>query len=101
MFNVTGVDAVLVQRNRTENNDVYDDENKQSVTIQITPINADMAIKYGTYTIPQATHYFVTKGNVDVKEGDELEYDNQTYSIIGVNDNWIWNHLANIVLVVK
>ena len=38
---------------------------------------------------------------VIVKEGDELIIGDHTYSILDIQDNWIWNKVANIILAVK
>lgn len=100
MFNVNGFQATLIQNNRNESS-VYDDQDKQEIEIKVCPYNADMSIRFGTYTVPEAKGYFIVKHNVDVKEGDQLIVDNRTFSIIDVKDNWIWNKLANIILAVK
>lgn len=100
MFNVNGMRAILVQNNRGES-DYYDDQDKRQVKIKICPYNADMTVKFGTYTVPEAKGYFIVKGNTPVKEGDQLIFAGDTFSIIGVHDNWIWNKLANIIIAVK
>jgi hypothetical protein len=101
MFNVNGIPATLIQNNRNENDKYYDDQDKTQVSIVVCPYNADMSIKFGIYTIPEAKGYFIVKNNVDVKEGDQLIVGNRTFSIIDVHDNWIWNKVANIILAVK
>lgn len=102
MFNVNGFKATLVQNNRTTDElDYYDDQNKKQVEIKVCPYNVDQSIKFGEYTTPEATGYFITKANVDVEEGDELIINGHTYSILKVQDDWIWNKVANIILAVK
>jgi hypothetical protein len=102
MFNVNGFKATLVQNNRTTDElDYYDDQNKKQVEIKVCPYNVDQAIKFGEYTTPEATGYFITKANVEVQEGDELIINGHTYSILKVQDDWIWNKVANIILAVK
>ena len=100
MFNVNGLPAVLIQNNRNTNS-YYDDQDKQQVNIKVCPYNVDMAVKFGIYTVPEATGYFIVKGNTPVKEGDQLIIDGRTFSIIKVQDDWIWNKVANIILAVK
>lgn len=100
MFNVNGMVATLIQNNRTTS-EYYDDQDKIEVQIVVCPFNADQSVRFGEYTVPEATGYFIVKNNVDVKEGDELIFNNRKYSILKVQDNWIWNKIANIVLVVK
>ena len=101
MFNVNGFKATLIQNNRNDENSYYDDQDKQEVEIKVCPYNVDMTIKFGTYTTPEATGYFITKANVDVREGDQLVIDDRTFSILKVQDDWIWNKVANIILAVK
>ena len=100
MFNVNGLPAVLIQNNRNES-EYYDDQDKQEVNIKVCPYNVDMAIKFGINTVPEATGYFIIKAKTPVKEGDQLIIDGKTFSIIKVQDDWIWNKVANIILAVK
>jgi hypothetical protein len=102
MFNVNGFKATLVQNNRTTTSeDYYDDQNKQKIQIKVCPYNVDQAVKFGEYTTPEATGYYIVKFGIDVQEGDELIIQGHTYSILKVQDNWIWNKIANIILAVK
>ena len=102
MFNVNGFKATLVQNNRTTSDlDYYDDQDKKEIEIKVCPYNVDQTIKFGEYTTPEATGYFITKANVEVQEGDELIINGHTYSILKVQDDWIWNKVANIILAVK
>ena len=102
MFNVNGFKATLIQNNRTTTSeDYYDDQNKKEVEIKVCPYNVDQAVKFGINTVPEATGYFITKAKTDVKEGDELTIAGRTYSILKVQDDWIWNKVANIILAVK
>ena len=100
MFNVNGMPAILVKNNRNASN-VYDDQDKQEEQIVCCPYNVDQAVKFGIYTVPEATGYFVLKNTSDVREGDQLIFNNQEYSILKVQDNWIWNKLANYSVAVK
>lgn len=100
MFNMNGIEATLVQNNRNESS-VYDDDDKQELTIKVCPYNADMSVKFGVYTVPEAKGYFIVKGNTPVREGDQLIVGDRTFSIIEIKDNWIWNKVANIILAVK
>lgn len=102
MFNVNGFKATLVQNNRTtSNDDYYDDQDKKEIDIKVCPYNVDQSIRFGEYTTPEATGYFIVKAGTPVKEGDELIIDGRRYSILDVQDNWIWNKVANIILTVK
>lgn len=100
MFNVNGVAATLIQNNRTTSG-IYDDQDKTEIDIVVCPYNVDQAIQFGVYTIPEATGYFIVKNDVDVKEGDQVILNDKTYSVLKVQDNWLWNKIANIGLQVK
>ena len=100
MFNINGFQATLIQNNRNTSG-YYDDQDKQEVSIKVCPYNVDMSVRFGTYTLPEATGYFIVKGNTPVKEGDQLVIDGKTFSIIKCQDDWIWNKVANIILAVK
>ena len=101
MFNTNGFRATLIQNNRNDEASYYDDQDKQELEIKVCPYNADMSVKFGVYTIPEAKGYFIVKGNTPVKIGDQLIVGNDTFSIIDVKDDWIWNKVANIILAVK
>ena len=100
MFNVNGIPAVLIQNNRNESG-YYDDQDKQEVNIKVCPYNVDETDRFGTYTVPEATGYFIVKGNTPVREGDQIVIGDRTFSIIKCQDDWIWNKVANIILAVK
>lgn len=100
MFNVNGMKATLIQNNRNQSS-VYDDQDKQTVQIKVCPYNVDQSVKFGIYTVPEATGYFIVKANTPVEEGDQLVIGGRTYSILKVQDDWIWNKVANIILAVK
>lgn len=100
MFNVNPINATLIQHNRNESS-VYDDQDMIQVPIKICPYNVDQAIRYGTYTIPEATGYFICKSKVDVREGDQILLRGRKFTILEVKDNWLWNKVANIGLFVK
>ena len=101
MYNVNGIKASLVQYNRNNGDSIYDDKDQQTVDIVVCPYNVDQAVRFGVYTIPEATGYFIIKGNVDVREGDQIVFYDRTFTILQVNDNWLWNKIANISVAVK
>lgn len=100
MYNVNGIKAILIQNNRNES-EYYDDQDKQQVNIKVCPYSSNQSIKFGIDTVPEATGYFIVKSKVPVREGDQLIYDGETYSILKVKDNWIWNKKVNITIAVK
>lgn len=100
MFNVNGMSAKLIQNNRGTSS-IYDDQDKTEIDIKVCPYNVDQAVRFGIYTIPEATGYFIVKAGIDVKEGDQIIFNNKEYSVLKVQDNWLWNKVANISLAVK
>lgn len=101
MFLVNGFKAKLIQFNRNGTSLAYDDEDKQSVDIKLIPYNADDSIKFGTYSVPEATETFMIRRNVDVKEGDQIEYNNKVYTIQKVAERWIYNRIEYKLVYVK
>lgn len=101
MYNVNGKVATLVQFNRNDDENIYDDQDTKELDIIVCPYNVDQAVRFGIYTIPEATGYFIIKSKVDVREGDQLIFNNEKYTILKVQDNWIWNKIANISIAVK
>lgn len=100
MFNVNGIKAVLIQNNRNESN-YYDDQDKQEVDIVLCPYNADVSTKFGADTVEEAKGYFIVKASTPVKEGDQIRIGEDTFSVIALKDNWIWNKVANKTLAIK
>ena len=111
MYNVNGMKATLVQCNRNEFNAanesiyddeiIYDDQDKKEIEIVVCPFNVDMAIRYGINTIPEATGYFIIKNYVDIKEGDQIKFQGRIFTVLQIQDNWLWNKIANISIAVK
>lgn len=102
MYNVNGKVATLVQFNRTNDDEnIYDDQDTKELDIVVCPFNVDQAVRFGIYTVPEATGYFIIKSKVDVREGDQIIFNNEKYTILKVLDNWIWNKIANISIAVK
>ena len=100
MYNVNGIKATLIQNNRGVSS-VYDDQDKRSIPIVVCPYSVDQAVRFGIYTIPEATGYFIVKSKVNIKEGDQILLRGNTFSVLHVKDNWIWNKVANISVAVK
>jgi hypothetical protein len=101
MFLVNGHKAKLIQFNRNGESLAYDDEDKQSIEIKIIPYNMDDSINFGTYSVPEATGYFMIRRNIDVKEGDQIEYNNRIYTILKVAEKWIYNRIEYQMVFVK
>ena len=100
MFNTNGIKAVLIKNNRYESS-YYDDQDKEYEDVVVCPYNVDQSVRFGIGTVPEATGYFILKNTVDVQEGDQLQFNNNTYSILKVQDNWIWNKIVNYTVAVK
>lgn len=93
--------AQLIRKNRNTDY-VYDDEDvKESISLDVIPYNVDQAIRYGIYTVPEATGYFIIRHNADIREGDLITFNNRQYSVLKVIDNWIFNKIESIEVAVK
>ncbi len=102
MFNVNGIPAILVKNNRnTSVNAYYDDQDKQEENIVVCPYNADVSVVFGTDTVAKAKGYFIVKADTPVKEGDQIIIGGETFSVIELKDNWIFNKIVNKTLAIK
>jgi hypothetical protein len=104
MFNVNGMSATLIKHNRVVDGvstGIWDDEYTSTESIVICPYNQDVRVAFGVDTVPEAEGYFIVKNTTDIKEGDQIEFNGETYSVIKVKDNWIWNKIANFTIAVK
>ncbi len=101
MFLVNGKKATLIQYNRNNKKDIYDDEDTQTTQIVLCPYNQDISVSFGAYSVPDASGYFILKRCVDVKEGDQIEFNGKTFTILDVRDNWIFNRIESFTVAVK
>lgn len=101
MFLVNGLKATLIQYNRKDDDSIYDDQNNNKVPIKVCPYDTADAVRFGIYTVPEATGYFQVGRKVDVLEGDQIIFKNKTYTVLKVQDNWIFNRVENKMLAVK
>ena len=101
MFITNSMSATLLKRNRNGDTGVYDDEYITEETIEICHYNEDTAISFGNDTVAEARGYFIVKRTADIKEGDQIIFNGETYSVIKVKDNWIWNKIVNYTVAVK
>ena len=100
MFLTTGMKATLIKHNRKQTG-VWDDEYTESVPIILCPYNQDIRVAFGAYTIPEAEGFYIVKNTTDIKEGDQITFNNQTFTVLKVKDNWIWNKIVNYTVAVK
>ena len=100
MFLTNAMKGTLIKYNRGQTG-VYDDEYKTIAPIKLCPYNQDVRVAFGTYSVPEAEGYYIVKSNVDVKEGDQITFMNNTYTVLKVKDNWIWNRIENYTVAVK
>ena len=101
MFLVNGFSAELMQFNRNGRSLAYDDEDIQKVNIKLIPYNMDDSINFGTYSVPEATGHFMLRRNVDVKEGDQIKFNDRVYTILKVAEKWIYNRIEYKLVFVK
>lgn len=94
--------AQWIAKNRDTNETEYDDEDfEEAVEIDVIPYNVDQAIRYGIYTVPEATGYFIIRSKVSIREGDEIIFNGRQYSVMKVIDNWIFNQIESIEVIVE
>jgi hypothetical protein len=101
MFLTNGLKATLIQYNRNTDDSYYDDEDTQTKEIKVIPYNTADGIRFGMYSVPEATGYFIVKRNCDIKEGDQIIFENRTYTVLKAQDNWIFNRRESIEVAVK
>ena len=112
MILVNSQPATLIKHNRNKEENYFDDEDISESTIRVVPYNADEAVKFGIATYPEATGYFVTSRLADVREGDQLQFigkfkntnidlTDRTFTILKVEDRWLFNRIEDKLLIVK
>ena len=100
MFLTNGMKATLIKHNRKQTG-VWDDEYTETEQIILCPYNQDIRIAFGVYTIPEAEGFYIVKNTTDIKEGDQITFNGQTFTVLKVKDNWIWNKIVNYTIAVK
>jgi hypothetical protein len=100
MFLTNGMKATLIKHNRKQTG-VWDDEYIEKKPIILCPYNQDIRVAFGVYTIPEAEGYYIVKNTTDIKEGDQITFNGQTFTVLRVKDNWIWNKIVNYTVAVK
>ncbi len=114
MILVNSQKATLRQfnRNTPENDPYFDDQNYKDITIRVVPYDVNDLIRFGNYTIPEATGYYMVNRNVDVRVGDQITFigkfmntkntlTTKTYTVLKVSDDWIFNRVENMMVAVK
>ena len=106
MFLVNGIKCTLRQFNRDEDNSIYDDQNYKDIIVKCCPYDVDQAIKFGVYTVPEATGYYQLPRWVDVREGDQIILNPKNrpqivHTVLKVQDEWIFNRVENYIVAVK
>lgn len=100
MFLVNAMKGSLIQFNRGTSG-IYDDEDKKTIPISLCPYSQDVSVTFGVYTVREARGFYIVKSNVDIKEGDQITFGGNTFTVIDVKDNWIWNRIENYTVAVK
>lgn len=101
MFIVNGMKAKLIKFSRNNDNSIYDDEDTQEENIKVCPYNVDDAIRFGIYTVPEATGYFQVHRKLDIRNGDQIIFRNKNYTVLKVQESWIFNRVENKMVAVK
>lgn len=110
MFAINGIKCTLRQFNREDSNNLYDDQEYKDTPIKVCPYDVDQAIRFGIYTIPEATGYYQLPARVgiteiDVREGDQIIFKTKkrevVHTILKVQDEWCFNRIENYICAVK
>lgn len=112
MILVNSQKATLRQFNRNTEESYFDDQNYKDVTIKVVPYDVDDNIRFGIYTVPEATGYYMVNRNVDIRVGDQitfigkfkntnLDLTRRTYTVLKVQDDWLFNRIENYIVAVK
>lgn len=109
MFLVNGMNATLRQFNREENESYFDDQNFKEIKIKVCPYNADGTIQFDPVTTKEAKGYYQLPNWVDVQVGDQILFKGkfgtiknaQFQTVLEVKDNYLFNHIENIIVAVK
>lgn len=110
MYLINGQRAKLIQFNRTNDDNPFDDQNKKEIYIKCCPFDVEQAIRFGIYTTPEAKGGYLVPRWVDVKEGDQIQFignyknastNNKIHTILEVHDFWVFNRLEYYLLKVS
>lgn len=104
--------AKLTRFNRVDKDVYFDDVSDDTITIKVVPYDVDDEIRFGIYTVPEATGYFIVNRNVDIREGDQIQFvgkflnknnelTNRKLTVLKVQDAWIFNRVENQIVAVK
>lgn len=112
MILVNSQKAKLIKFNRINKDVYFDDVSDETTIIKVVPYDVDDSIRFGIYTVPEATGYFIVNRNVDIREGDQIQFigkflntnnelTTRKLTVLKVQDAWIFNRLENQIVAVK
>lgn len=101
MFLANGLKAKLRKYNRENTNNYYDDQDYKEQPVRIIPYKIDDVIKFGVSTHPEAAGFFQIDRRIDVVAGDQILFKNQIYTVLKVQEAWLFNRVENKLLHVK
>lgn len=101
MFLTNGLKAKLIKYNRENVDKIYDDEPQKEQIIKVCPYDVSNGVAFGIYTVPNASGYFQVGRKIDVREGDQITFEGKTYTVLNVQDNWLFNRVENKILAVR
>jgi len=115
MLLVNGFNATWYKFNTENSDELYDDVNStdkkiiKQQNIKLCPFPAADGIKFGKYTHPEATGYYVVNGSNKIEPGDQLEIikrdgsglQKQKLTVLKVQDYWIFNRAESRMVAVK
>lgn len=112
MILVNSQKAKLIKYHRNESEKYFDDQPENTQIIKLVPYDVNDNIRFGIYTIPEATGYYMVNRNVDVRVGDQIQFigkflntknqlTERTFTVLKVQDEWIFNRVENQIIAVK
>jgi hypothetical protein len=112
MILVNSQKAKLIKFNRINKDVYFDDVSDETTIIKVVPYDVDDSIRFGIYTVPEATGYFIVNRNVDIREGDQIQFigkflntnnelTTRKLTVLKVQDAWTFNRLENQIVAVK
>lgn len=101
MFLANGKKALLRKYNRDSTNDYYDDQEYKEQTLKVIPYKIDDLIKFGISSCPEATGFFQVDRRTDIRKGDQIVFRDNIYTVLKVQEAWLFNRVENLLIHVK
>ena len=101
MMLANGKKATLRMFNRDEYDEIYDDELFKDKPIKVVPYKADDLINFDISTCSEATGFFQIDRRIYVQSGDQIIFNNKKYTVLKLEDSWLFGRVENKIAYVK